>query len=64
LTVVFKMDNNTANVRLKEKDSDIYLNDQILAELWAKKFNAPVKQITQPALEDPIPTLRVLTPKY
>jgi hypothetical protein len=63
LTVVFKMENNTANVRLKEKDSDVYLNDQIIAKLWAQ-VNAPVVQITQPALEVSKPRLKVATPKY
>jgi hypothetical protein len=63
LTVVFKMENNTANVRLKEKDSDVYLNDQIIAKLWAE-VNAPVKQISQPELEVSKPPLRVLTPRY
>jgi hypothetical protein len=63
LTIVFKMENNTANVRLKEKDSDVYLNDRIIAKLWAQ-VNAPVEQITQPALEVSKPRLKVATPKY
>lgn len=50
MTVVFKLENNIANVRLKEKDSDTYLNDQILSRLWAKA-NA-VKQ-TPPPIESP-----------
>lgn len=59
MTIVFKLENNTANVRLKEKDSaDIYLNDQILSKLWAKA-NTPVKLIPQP-VEAPR-SLKILT---
>jgi hypothetical protein len=63
--VVFKLENNTANVRLKVKDTDVYLNDEIIGMCWSKA-NTPVKTITPPAVAAPevvVQSLKVLTPR-
>jgi len=64
LTIVYELKNNTVNVRLKEKDSDFYLNDQIIAKLLASKVHAPVEQITQQDLAVSNPSMQILTPRY